>query len=306
MSFKSFSASAPGSLMILGEYGVMFGKYALVGAIDQYITVTLTERDDQQIKIYSALGEYSTEIKLLDNIVEPFKFVLTAINMFKAKFKFGFDLHIKSDFSSTIGFASSAAVVVATLSVLLNYFDLTISETKLIQQAKRVIRAVQGRASGSDVAAAVLGGVIAYRAKPFFVEKITENLPISVLYSGSKTTTKVAIKYVMDKFKNKEKLFTKIISAIGECAAQGIILAKQNNLSGLGEIMQIQQGLMVALGVSSARLDELVAELSADKNIFGAKISGAGLGDCVIGLGEIKNKLIPVALSPVGVRCEKV
>ena len=68
MSFKSFSASAPGSLMILGEYGVMFGKYALVGAIDQYITVTLTERSDQQIEIYSALGEYSTEIKLLDNI----------------------------------------------------------------------------------------------------------------------------------------------------------------------------------------------------------------------------------------------
>lgn len=282
----SFKASAPGSLMILGEYGVLYGQYALVGAIDQRMTVTLTPRDDQQIQIISALGNYSTTIKQL-NIVDPFQFVLTAINFFRAKIKKGFDLHIESDFSSTMGLGSSAAVVVATLLVLLAYLNLSLTSIQLIQLARRVVRKVQGPASGADVAASVLGGLVAYRAKPFFVEKIMKMFPFQVLYSGSKTPTKVAIQIVSDQFKNKQKLFRQIILAIGECAREGIVAVKQENWKMLGEIMNIQQGLMVALGVSNEKLNQLIVELRTDKNNLGAKISGAGLGDCVIGLSAL-------------------
>ena len=52
-------ASAPGSLMLMGEHAVLHGKKALVCAIDQRISVSLTPREDARISIVSALGEYS-------------------------------------------------------------------------------------------------------------------------------------------------------------------------------------------------------------------------------------------------------
>ena len=41
-------------------------------------------------------------------------------------------------------------------------------------------------------------------------------------------------------------------------------------------------------------IDELITDLCADPAIYGAKISGSGLGDCVIALGELsKNTIFP-------------
>lgn len=56
----SYKASAPGSLMLLGEYAVMHDYPALVCAIDKRITVTLVPSDDEVIEIDSALGSHHT------------------------------------------------------------------------------------------------------------------------------------------------------------------------------------------------------------------------------------------------------
>ena len=48
-----FKASAPGSLMLLGEHAVLHGKPALVGALDKRITVTLTPMRHDRIEIIS-------------------------------------------------------------------------------------------------------------------------------------------------------------------------------------------------------------------------------------------------------------
>jgi mevalonate kinase len=45
------------------------------------------------------------------------------------------------------------------------------------------------------------------------------------------------------------------------------------------------------LGVSNRLLNNIVDTLAAQPQIYGAKISGAGLGDCVIGLGSVNDQL---------------
>ena len=61
----------------------------------------------------------------------------------------------------------------------------------------------------------------------------------------------------------------------------------------LGHVCSMQQGFMVALGVSTFLLDTLVWQLK-ELGVLGAKISGSGLGDCVIGLGSIVDNYFPV------------
>ena len=87
------SASAPGSLMLLGEYAVLHRQHALVCAIDKRMHVTLTPRHDSNIIIESALGHYETTLMNL-HPVQPFQFVLTALHSMRKYLRQGFHLHI--------------------------------------------------------------------------------------------------------------------------------------------------------------------------------------------------------------------
>jgi mevalonate kinase len=107
--------------MLFGEHAVLNGSMAIACALDKYITVTLTPRTDNKIVINSELlGKYETAIKEI-KIEHPFQFVLSAITLYINKIKMGFDLSINADFSDKEGLGSSAAVTVATISVLEKY-----------------------------------------------------------------------------------------------------------------------------------------------------------------------------------------
>src|SRR5579864_4695671 len=118
-------ASAPGSLMLLGEHAVLHGKQALVCAIDKRLTVTLTPRDDKCIQITSKLGRYSAELSEI-KIEKPFQFVLGALQVFMESNELsqGCDISIQSEFSDQMGFGSSAAVTAATLSALASWCEM--------------------------------------------------------------------------------------------------------------------------------------------------------------------------------------
>ena len=61
----------------------------------------------------------------------------------------------------------------------------------------------------------------------------------------------------------------------------------------------------------------MLEDVRRQSTIYGAKISGSGLGDCIIALGELPEKYecivdakilkrIPVSMSMRGVECEKI
>ncbi len=309
------SASAPGSLMLLGEYAVLDGKPALVCAMDKRITVTLQPRSDERITIQSTLhGQYATDLVQL-KIVKPFQFVLGALKQLQPKLKRGCDIHITSNFSDQIGLGSSAAVTVATLAALISWLKINTSPLDLVRQGCAVVREVQGVGSGADIAASVYGGMVAYRAEPLAIEHFALTHPLTVWYAGFKTPTVDAIKQVRDQFANLPQLLSAIQHSIGHCALLGIQAVRKQDWTTLGKLMDIQQGMMEALGVSTLSLHAMVTELRQQPNVLGAKISGAGFGDCVIAWGTMAANLIakhhpgvqciPTTMTTCGVQCEK-
>lgn len=338
-----YRASAPGSLMIMGEHAVLNGHGALVAAIDKRIDVTLIPRDDQEIMITSQLGDYSTslnKLKLTHSVISSefpsgLRFVLGAIkkavtlanfgfdngldNSFDNSFDKGFELKIDSEFSDKIGFGSSAAVVIATLGVLQK---ISIADFDLLETAHSVVRELQGMGSGADLAASLYGGLLYY--KPFVkkgsvtlfsyqIEKLPMLLPIIAVYSGSKIPTPEVVKQVASDAEQHPSLYRQIYDTIGECVLAGKEAIKNEDLNKLGSLMNIHHELLGALGVSNERLDKIMNCLKTSPGIYGAKISGAGLGDCVIGLGlcnQVEHdhsiKLIPTKMSPLGLKVEIV
>lgn len=305
-------ASAPGSLMLLGEHAVLHGHAALVCAIDKRMDVTLIPRQDDKIRIQSALGDFETTLLHLQPVA-PFSFVLMAIKQYAGLIKRGFDLVIESQFSHEIGFGSSAAVTVATLAVVAAWLKLQMFPMDFIRHGRQIIRQVQGLGSGADVAASVLGGMVSFRAQPLLAEKLPHIHDITALYTGFKTPTVKVIDQVQSRFAPFPGLFKAICQGIGECSLEGIRAVRKGTWQKLGEVMRIQQGLMVSLGVSTPIMGTLIESLEKSGSILGAKISGSGLGDCVVGLGKLNHPIplennvsnIVVAMSSQGVQYEK-
>lgn len=272
--------------MLMGEHAVVQGRRALVAAVDRRIRVRLNPRDDGQVRIASALGEVEMPLGRLKKPAQ-FRFVMAALRRYEDRMPAGFDLSIESDFPHNVGLGSSAAVTVATCAVLERWtrsrrprpWDLFVT-------GRDIIRQVQGLGSGADAAASVFGGLLLYRADPAQVQRLKRTIPLVVLYSGGKTPTAEVVRRVERAMKAQPVLFNGIFDLMDKGAAAGFQALRAGALKKFGELLDIQQGLMEALGVGSARLAELVYALRGERGILGAKISGSGLGDCVIGLGR--------------------
>jgi len=280
---KVFCGRAPGSLILMGEYAVLAGYPALVAAIDQTLTVKLTPRTDGQLEIYSELGHLTMPIDQL-TIQAPFDYVLTTLKN-QNDLGLGFTLDITSDFKSTLGLGSSAAVTVALLLAFYRWQEKSFTPEMLYHEALSVIREVQGGGSGADVAASVFGGIFCYETEPFSITPLPAWPDITVIYSGKKTTTTAALARLKQASKEKDA----IIHALGKLSVEAKTATQAKEWKVLGKYMNAAQEKLVTLGVSTPAIDEIVKRLQETSSIYGAKISGAGLGDCVIGLGTLQN-----------------
>ncbi len=298
------TTSAPGSLMLLGEHAVLHGHHALVGAINRRITVQLIPTERESVQIFSSLGSY---VAPLDKLVDhpSFRFVLQAIRQHLDQLPFGFELHIESEFSADIGFGSSAAVTVATHgAILFALLGEAPAPEQLFAEALRTVHAVQGRGSGSDLAASVYGGMVGYTTKPEF-QPVELAVPLTAVYCGYKTPTSDVILKVEQMRANDPDGFAELYSEIDASVKEAVACLQRHDFPAFGEIMNQNQKLMTAMGVNTPELQEIVTALQGAPDVFGAKISGSGLGDCAIGIGyaELKDLEYPVhhlEITPTG------
>ncbi|NLB66307.1 MAG: GHMP kinase [Lentisphaerae bacterium] len=286
MSLRAVQASAPGSLMFMGEHAVLRGQPALVCAISKRMKVKLTPRTDDAVLLHSTLGEHETTLgDLAPN--ESFRFVLGTIRAMRDELAQGFELDIRSGMSSVMGLGTSAAVTVATMAALEGARDVEPARERVIEQSIKVIRKVQGGVgSGADVAASVHGGFLRYTADPMEVVALPVLPQLTVLYSGYKRPTTEVVALVEESRKRLPGVYDRLEELIGEVVQRAFVAAASEDWDAVGELMNVHQGLMDALGVNEAKLSELIYALREDPNILGSKISGSGLGDCVIGLGK--------------------
>lgn len=301
-NLSTITASAPGSLMLLGEHAVLHGRRALVAAVHQRLTVRLMPRQDRQLEIRSALGSHITSLD--DPESHPkFQFILAAAAALPIVSS-GLTIEVASEFSDQIGFGSSAAVTVATVAALRRFDGLPTDPRTILEAARAIVRSVQGRGSGADVAASVYGGLVLYRADPLEVTPIPAVHPLTAVYSGSKLPTPEVIRIVEEKRARRPDHYETLYNLMDRCSVEAAEAARQGDWGAVGERLDIGQGIMESMELSNASLDAIVHALREDPGIQGAKISGSGLGDCAIGLGRTSAGFpfspIPVAPAPKG------
>jgi len=279
--------------MLLGEHAVLHGRRALVCAVSVRVRVQARIRSDRRLVIRSELGEYISGETGVSGDDPRWAFVLETVRRCGAAAeRVGLGINIDSRIPAGRGLSSSAAVTVATAAALRRLLSLPHSERDVFEHAWGAVRAVQRMGSGADVAAAVWGGLLVYRATPLTVSRLPGLPELTVVYSGTPARTPEIVRQVAERCRVLPDVFERVFDLqdviVGE--AERELRREEPRPERLGLMLDIGQGLMEALGVSDAGLCRLVYQLRSDPGIWGAKISGAGKGDCVVGLGELRRR----------------
>jgi mevalonate kinase len=280
----------------MGEHAVLHGQPALCAAVSRRVYIELSEGERGRYRIESELGTAEGDLNTLVP-APPLHFVLEAVR--ETQTRRGFHMKIRSDISSTIGFGTSSAVCVAAVAALQAWKEEPFDRAHIFKTALKVVRSVQGRASGADVAAATFGGVVEYTADPVSIEPLVCTLPLVAVYCGYKRPTAEVIQIVEQGRAVHPDLYAQLYDAMGTCVRQATRAIRSGDLEQLGELFQIHQGLQKALGTEDETLSHLLYTLEALPSVLGAKISGSGLGDCVIALGDSQASIHGYDSTPV-------
>jgi len=295
---KKITVSAPGKLMLFGEHAVVYNRPCIVTAVDQRMRATITFVDSPEffleapdVKI-TGYKKSMTELGV-GAIPKGAKFVEIAIKNFSEKYglQFGVQVTTKSEFSSLFGFGSSSASTVCVIKALSELSGKKLSQKAIFELAYKTVLDIQGEGSGFDIAAAVYGGTLYYVIGGKVIQPLNiDLLPFIVAYSGFKADTVTLINAVKATYNKYPQIIEGIyteIETIVELAKKSLI--KKDWLS-VGELMNINQGYLSSLGVSRKKLVDMIYS-ARDSGAYGAKLSGAGGGDCIIVLAPNTKKV---------------
>jgi mevalonate kinase len=283
--------------MLFGEHAVVYGRPCIVTAVDQRIRVTVEKITSNELIVEApdvGISGYGKNVAGLGagNIPKEVKFIEFAVGNFKKAYGLsgGVKITTKSDFSSKFGFGSSSAVTVAVLKALSELFQKNLSKKELFDLSYKTVIDIQGVGSGFDLAAAVWGGTLYFVGRGKVIKPLkTTGLPVIVGYTGIKADTTTLIRQVGELYKFQKTKIEGIFNSIKGVVETAKTAIEDSNFKKLGELMNLNQELLETLGVSTQKLSGLILA-SRNAGAYGAKLSGAGGGDCMIALASANEK----------------
>lgn len=280
-------AKAPGKIILFGEHFVVYQNKAILGAINKYATVTTEKTNTNNILISSSLGQSSIQkdedVSNVEKKFRPFFYIAKQV-IEKNNFEKGITIKIESDIPIGAGLGSSSACCVAAAASILNLFNIT-DEKEVLELAINAEKTIFPNTSGADCTVSVSGGIIEYQKEKGFSKIETENEFNFIIIDSEQVHSTDKVVERVRKFKeNNSDVFTELCSEEERLIAKALDSMKKNDLETIGKCMAQNQMFLEQIGVSNDELLSITKEI--EKITFGAKITGAGDGGCIIALTQ--------------------
>jgi mevalonate kinase len=302
---KKIVVSAPGKLMLFGEHAVVYDHPCIVTAIDQRMKLTAQTADNFLLNAPDVgISNYSKRLEDLGyDMPKEVRFVEMAFKNLRQKYTQvgGVIITTSSDFTSQFGFGSSSASTVCTVKAVSELYNLNLSKKELFDISYKTVLDIQGKGSGFDIASAIWGGTIYFWTGGKKIEELKiKNLQLIIGYSGIKADTVTLINKVKSFESKNPKKVDKIYKKIETIVEEAKVQILNENWEKVGQLMNKNQTLLLELGVSIDKLD-VVIKAAIDSGAHGAKLSGAGGGDCMIAVAsQDKRRAIEIEIEKAG------
>jgi len=265
-------AQGSGKLILCGEHAVVHGQPALAFAVDRGTTITVQEGAGPT-RVHADLDDTRVRQVVRTHLGED-----------------GLLVRITSDLPIGRGMGSSASLAVAVARAAARWHGRETGPDALWDDAMAVEAVFHGTPSGVDVACSLRGGVLRFLKgpPPVFTSLPAPSWSMVVLDSGDVGDTGALVAGVTSRRPGIDPLLDRIGALVDEAAE---VL---DDPVALGPLLDENHALLRQIGVSTPRLDALVA-LARGAGARGAKLSGAGGGGVVIALVDDPEAVLQAA-----------
>ena len=195
-----------------------------------------------------------------------------------------FEITTRSDFPHARGLGSSAAASGAVIRAVLDACRRDASADELFALTQMAERVAHGNPSGLDAAATSSSSPIRFqggRMRP--VSQRIAHAHLVIADSGVQGSTREAVSGLRRCYEQDAEGTGPLIDGLGALARTAITALHDGDAPALGEAMNRAHTVLAGLDLSLPVLDRLVGA-ARRAGALGAKLTGGGLGGCVIAL----------------------
>jgi hydroxymethylglutaryl-CoA reductase len=217
-------------------------------------------------------------------------------------------IEVYSEIPRAMGLGGSAAVAVAIIRALNRHFEIGLSDDEVNALAFQCEQVAHGTPSGIDNTVATFGRPLLYRAgDPPQIQSVEIPKPIRFVIgmTGVESLTAKMVARVRDGRERNRDVYDTMFKGIDALTLQAIEALKRNDLERLGELMNVCQGLLNGLQVSSWELEELI-QIARENGALGAKLTGGGGGGSMIALCPDSSERVMRAMKEAGYQAMEV
>jgi len=272
-------AQACGKLILLGEHFVVHGAPALalpLPALTTEVTVDCPGRE-ASVQLCTELSGAHADLAQ--------RMLTTALARLGLSARQGWRVTVRSTLPPGVGLGSSAAFAVAACRALARATGEELTPPALEQHAHALERLAHGQPSGIDTAVVAAGRPLWYQrgCPPRFLPEASLSLVLAS--SGAPGLTHEAVGRVRALRAVDPARFARGVAQAGELVQEGLAAWLEHDAVRLGAALDANHLLLEQLGVTTPAIQRLVA-VARQHGALGAKLTGAGLGGCMVALAQ--------------------
>ena len=258
-------------IILMGEHSVVYGYPAIAIPLKNIRMECIVERATVPF-VHNKKDTLSTAI-------------YTALNYLNRKNE-NIKYKVISDIPPKRGMGSSAAVSIAAIRAVFDYFGKNLDDKileKMVQEAETVAHM---NPSGLDAKTCLSDKVLKFiKNKGFSYIDLNLGAYLVVADTGVHGHTRDAIMNI----KNMGGRALPMLEKLGKLTEETEKFIEKKDIVNIGKNMIFAHEELKKLGVSIEKSDILV-KTAIDEGAYGAKMSGGGLGGCIIALMESREK----------------
>ncbi|MFX3657982.1 MAG: hydroxymethylglutaryl-CoA reductase, degradative [bacterium] len=302
-------SSACGKVILLGEHAVVYGRPAVALPIPLAVEAVVRRGGDG---VNLVIPRWGLEQRIRAGQGQGLTGILHALLERLGLAGEAMTIEVIPHVPRAMGLGGSAALAVAVVRALDQAHRLGLDDGAVNALAFECEQTAHGTPSGIDNTIATYGTPLVFQREvgtdglgTFTELRLTEPVPLVIGITGRESLTANTVARVRKAWAAHHGRYETIFDQIGALTTAGAQAVQAGQFQELGELMNLCQGYLNALQLSTPELEELI-HVARQHGALGAKLTGGGGGGSMIALCPDSQDQVAAAMERAGYQSMQV
>ncbi len=297
-------SSACGKVILLGEHAVVYGRPALALPIPLAVEAVVRPGGSG---VNLVIPRWGLEQKIRPAGAQGLSGILHAMLGRLGLADRDMTIEVIPHVPRAMGLGGSAALAVAVIRALDRAFQLGLDDGAVNGLAFECETVAHGTPSGIDNTIATYGMPLRFQREPgadtgrFDEIALARPVPLVIGITGRESLTANTVARVRQAWENHRRRYDALFDQIAVLTEAATDALREGQFEELGELMNLCQGYLNALQLSTPELEELV-HVAREHGALGAKLTGGGGGGSIVALCPDAQDTVAAAMERAGYR----